>query len=257
MFAGGKQWATREADRIHASCAPPELDPTQKLEPKATAEIARRTVVLTNVWKHFARHKILLSKWNWIYFTGTKMRTRWLKRSVIKIIPSELMARLSGPFKFASIASPPSPPAPGSPVPAIVSIVPSGRTRRTFPPRGLTPSAFDVKIKEPNASNANPNGPLMLAEVAGPPSPVDPALPLPATVAMIPSGEIRRMRRLPESQTYRFPFGSSARLPGPLSDAFSAGPPSPENPGMPVPATVLTVPSAAIFRIRCPVGSET
>ena len=68
-------------------------------------------------------------------------------------------------------------------------------------------------------------------------SPLNPYVPLPATVVITPSGEIRRTRELP-SAIYRPPAGSIARADGRSNAAVTAGPPSPEWPFCPVPATV-------------------
>src|SRR6266404_3614358 len=84
----------------------------------------------------------------------------------------------------------------------------------------------------------------MLALVAGPPSPENELLPDPATVVMVPSGLMRRTRALPTSAMKRLPAVSAARPRGSLSRALAAGPPSPEKPAWPVPATVRIVPGA-------------
>jgi hypothetical protein len=49
-----------------------------------------------------------------------------------------------------------------------------------------------------------------------------------------------------------FPKLSTHTEVGALSFALVARPPSPANPGLPVPATVLKIPVAEIFRIRWP-----
>src|ERR1035441_2764037 len=51
-----------------------------------------------------------------------------------------------------------------------------------------------------------------------------------------------RIRLLPVSAMYRLPAGSTATPPGSLSAAPMAGPPSPQNPVYPFPATVMIVP---------------
>ena len=58
----------------------------------------------------------------------------------------------------------------------------------------------------PAASKANPRGPFKLAAVAGPPSPLYPAVPLPATVVMILLLSTLRTRLLPRAR-------SSTRIP--------------------------------------------
>jgi hypothetical protein len=86
-------------------------------------------------------------------------------------------------------------------------------------------------------------GPIS-ALVAAPPSPVLPDVPFPATVEMIPPGVIIRTRKFPLSQKKRFPNESRFRkLLDPIL-ALRAGPPSPLNPNVPVPAIVLISPAA-------------
>ena len=75
---------------------------------------------------------------------------------------------------------------------------------------------------------------------AGPPSRggSDPSKsPLPAKVVMIPAGEILRTLRFLESSAKTLPELSIARLVGVFSCALVAGPPSPEYPGLDVPAS--------------------
>jgi len=71
--------------------------------------------------------------------------------------------------------------------------------------------------KLPLGSIATAVGLLIVARNADPPSPEKLAGPAPATVAMIPSTEIRRTRLLPLSATYRAPFVAIARPLGPFS----------------------------------------
>jgi hypothetical protein len=63
---------------------------------------------------------------------------------------------------------------------------------------------------------------------------------------LIPS---KRITWLNESATYTSPAGLTAIPNGLEKDAPNAGPPSPENPFMPVPATVVIVPEASTLRI--------
>ncbi len=58
------------------------------------------------------------------------------------------------------------------------------------------------------------------------------------------------MRWLPVSAIYRFPPPSKATAVGEFSAATDAGPPSPEDPCTPVPATVVMIPAALIRRTR-------
>jgi len=57
-----------------------------------------------------------------------------------------------------------------------------------------------------------------------------------------PSVDTLRMRPLPASAMYRFPAASIASPAGPLSRAEVAALPSPPNPLLPMPATVVIVP---------------
>src|SRR5664280_18204 len=92
----------------------------------------------------------------------------------------------------------------------------------------------------PAASTARLPGPRQ-AWVAGPPSPQKATVPLPATVVMVPSGATRRPRLLPGSAMYRLPAASTARPLGMSRQAWVAGPPSPQKPAVPLPATVVMV----------------
>ncbi len=84
--------------------------------------------------------------------------------------------------------------------------------------------------------------------MANPPSPENAAVPFPAMVVMIPPKTFR-MRLLKVSARYRLPAASTATPPGSLRVALVAGPPSPENPTLPLPATVVMIPPD-IFRMR-------
>ena len=101
----------------------------------------------------------------------------------------------------------------------------------------------------PEASTAAPPGALSWAAVAGPPSPEKPNCPFPATVVITPvAASTRRMRSLESSAMNRLPEPSTATPRGLLSWAAVAGPPSPENPSLPFPATVVITPVAASTR---------
>jgi hypothetical protein len=63
-------------------------------------------------------------------------------------------------------------------------------------------------------------------------------VPVPATVVIVPPGETRRTRRLSASAIRNPPSAVTAIPNGELSWAAVAAPPSPEKPGVPVPATV-------------------
>src|SRR5215831_7185702 len=89
---------------------------------------------------------------------------------------------------------------------------------------------------------------------AGPVAPEDDATPVPAIVEIIPP-ETLRTRLFQLSAIYRFPELSTARPCGRYNWAEEAGPPSPEKPEVPVPATVVIM-SPETFRTRCACGSE-
>jgi hypothetical protein len=92
----------------------------------------------------------------------------------------------------------------------------------------------------PAASSAMPQGRCSEAAVGSPPSPPKPALPLPATVAMLPvAGSTTRIRWLSVSAMNSRPSPSIAMSRGHASDASVAGPPSPEKPAAPLPGDGL------------------
>ena len=92
-------------------------------------------------------------------------------------------------------------------------------------------------LKEPTAT---PMGLLSIALVAMPPSPLKPAVPLPAIVLMVPAALTNRMRLLPTSAMYRLPAPSTFIPTGAFNSAVVAGPPSPLKAPViePVPATI-------------------
>src|SRR5216684_2756434 len=108
----------------------------------------------------------------------------------------------------------------------------------------------------PAPLTVTPAGPFSSADVAGPPSPVWPLVPvaLPAKVEMIPDEATTFWTRLlPVSAMYRSPPALSVTPAGDFSSAAVAAPPSPEDPELPdaLPATVEIVPDAlAISWIR-------
>src|ERR1700683_507561 len=105
----------------------------------------------------------------------------------------------------------------------------------------------------PEASTVTPKGEHNDAEVAGPPSPEKPQLPLlllPAEVVMLPLADTFRIRLLYLSAMKIFPEASTATPEGLFNDAEVAGPPSPDKPAVPLPATVVMIPLAETFRIR-------
>ena len=92
----------------------------------------------------------------------------------------------------------------------------------------------------PAASMATPIGEFSWALGAGPPSPLKPIAPVPATVVMIPVPAVtRRMRWWAVSAMKRFPVASTVAPIGKNSCAPVAWPPSPT---LPPPATVMMIP---------------
>ena len=131
---------------------------------------------------------------------------------------------------------------PGVALPATVVMTPvTASTRRT---RWLPLSA---RNRLPRRSTAIPDTSLIFAAVAAPPSPEKPAVPVPATVVMTPVKASTRRTRTP-SPKYRLPTASTASRAGLLMFAAVAGPPSPEKPDVPVPATVVMTPVKASTR---------
>ena len=136
------------------------------------------------------------------------------------------------------------------PVPAKVEIAPPGVTFRI---RLLPESAM---YRFPAASTAIPSGNRSWAAVAGPPSPENPLVPLPATVVMVPPVEIIRTRWLNRSTTYTCPPGPTATSAGSCITALVAAPPSPAS-GSPANVVMSSAaawtgtdpPSAAIARV--------
>ena len=120
---------------------------------------------------------------------GVMRRTRLLSVSVTYKLPRASKAKALGKFSWALVAGPPSPPKPAAPVPAKVETIPAGVTRR------MRFEARSVINKLPAASNAMPVGWFSCALVACPPSPLEPAIPLPAKVLMMPVAVVTlRMR---------------------------------------------------------------
>ena len=108
------------------------------------------------------------------------------------------------------------------------------RCRRWY--RSRHPVSATIKL--PPGSSVKPEGAFSSAAMAGPPSPEKPAVPFPATVVITPAVSIFRMRELPESEMKILPWASTAIPEGALTCAALAGPLSPENPGVPLPAII-------------------
>ena len=130
------------------------------------------------------------------------------------------------------------------PVPAIVVIVPSMSICRI---RLLSVSAITTR---PSPSTAIPLGFMSCASSAGPPSPENPGTPVPAIVSIVPSVSMRRIRAFCVSTMNTRPMPSTATAAGNDSSALVATPPSPPNPGVPVPATLVRLPSASTRSTR-------
>jgi hypothetical protein len=101
----------------------------------------------------------------------------------------------------------------------------------------------EIKIF-PRESTATPCGKFSGPSSAATPSIALPIAPFPATVVITPSGATRRTRWFTISAINTFPSRSIATCRGVFNDASFAGPPSPENPGRPFPATTNKTPSA-------------
>src|SRR5580704_1969734 len=83
--------------------------------------------------------------------------------------------------------------------------------------------------KSPELVTTTPVGLAKLADSAGPPSPANANLPLPANVSMIPVAAFtRRITWLPESEMKRFPAAFTDTRSAYAIVADVAGPPSPE-----------------------------
>ncbi len=162
----------------------------------------------------------------------------------MKISPSGSTVRLVGSCSCALVAGPPSPLKPDVPIPATVEMNPLRSTIRT---RALRRSAIK---RLPALSNAMPVGFCSCALVARPPSPLNPGVPVPATVVMTPLVFTIRTRALRRSAIKRLPALSNAIPVGFCSCALVARPPSPLNPGVPVPATVVMTPLVFTIRTR-------
>ena len=82
------------------------------------------------------------------------------------------------------------------------------------------------------------------ASVAGPSSPLFPAVPVPATRVITPAADTLRTSLLPVSAIRNPPSAVTATPRGPWSWASVAGPSSPLFPAVPVPATRVITPIA-------------
>src|SRR3990172_1323899 len=87
------------------------------------------------------------------------------------------------------------------------------------------------------------------AFAAGPSGELGEQVPFPAMVVMVPDGSTFRIRPQ-DSSRYTLPSGPTAMLLTVSTCASVAGPPSPEKPGVPFPATTWMSPSGVILRTR-------
>src|ERR1035438_2339925 len=165
---------------------------------------------------------------------------RLFSESAMKIFPNASTAtpEYSPKNKDAEVASPPSPEKLRVPLPATVVMTPPADTFRM---RLFCESAM-MRFMEASTTSLENAPRLKDAEVAGPPSPKKPRVPLPATVVMTPPADTFRMRLLPASTMNRFPDASTATSLGAHTAAEGAGVPSPEKPAVPLPATVVMMP---------------
>ena len=152
-------------------------------------------------------------------------RMRKLKVSAIKRFCWLSNAMPAGKLRLPLVAGPISPKE--KPPPTTVLIVAVGVPGfTTLRMRLLKVSAIN---RLPAPSTATPDGKRKLAPVAGPPSPLRPAVPLPATVEMFfVAASTRLMRSLRKSAIKRLPSPSTAILFGKTSLELVAGPLSPK-----------------------------
>src|SRR5690242_20704856 len=164
------------------------------------------------------------------------------------MIPAESKVTPNGRLIWALVAAPPSPAKPPVPVPTTVVMIPPA----TFRMRLLLVS---TTYRFPAESTPTDPGELRDALVAAPLSPANVAVPLPATVVRTPLLSFRT-RLLFWSAIYKLPALSNAMPDGEFNDALSAGPPSPANPDVPLPATVVMMPALSTLRMRLLLLSE-
>ena len=163
----------------------------------------------------------------------------------INRLPAPSIDTPVGKNSAASVAGPPSPEEPARvPPPATVVMIPLGK------PCGCVGAQIcDEQVSRAVDRHASRivqpriGGRLAISGGAD-------KVPPPATVVMIPLGETLRMRWLSVSAMNRLPAPSIARPPGSFSCALVAGPPSPEKPFVPSPATVVMIPAGKTLRMR-------
>ena len=170
-------------------------------------------------------------------------------------LPSPSTTTEDGQLRVAANALPPSPPNPCTPLPTTVVMMPvDNNTVRIL--------LFEVSaMYSTPPATATPLGNNRVAAVAEPPSPPypppwGPVPPDPAKVEMMPALFMHRTRWFTSSAIKRRDVLTSYAMPNGYDRvALVALPPSPENPGTPVPATVVMV-DATMWRTRQPSDSE-
>jgi hypothetical protein len=171
-------------------------------------------------------------------------RIRSLSVSEIRRSPALSTATPCGWPSSAPMAGPPSPEYPYVPFPATVVMAPAALTMR------IALLAESAMKRSPALSTATAAGKYSPALVAGPPSPKYPPPPPPAIMVMVPAGLTLRIREFHQSAMNRLPAPSTAIPCGWSSLPLMAGPPSPEYPATPLPATVVMAPAGFTMRIR-------
>ncbi len=169
--------------------------------------------------------------------------TRLLSLSII-YSNSPLLQTPVGLFSSANVAILPSPLNPAVPTPATVTIVPEvASTNR------ITLLAASAMYMFSVASTYMPVGLFSNADVAAPPSPAYPDIPVPATVVIIPLVRFTFLTQLLPASLKNKLLPTTKTLLGLFKAAAVAKPPSPLYPAAPVPARVLILPEASIFLI--------
>ena len=169
--------------------------------------------------------------------------------SAIYRLPLLSLVMRKGAPSCAAVAGPPLPVNPMPPLPTAVLMMPAVFTLRT------TALYQSVMYRLPFVSTTASIGLLRVAAVAGPPSPVYPVVPVPATVLMIPDVFTFLTQLKLWSTIYRLPVLSSARPYTVPIVAAVAGPPSPVYENTPVPAIVVIKPDGSTLRTRFPLAS--
>src|SRR6185437_2942101 len=169
-------------------------------------------------------------------------RTTLFVVSAIRAAPSAVAVTPRGLLSWALVAGPSSPLLPAVPVPATREITPAADTFRT------TLLLLSAIRNPPSAVTATPPGALSWASVAGPPSPLLPAVPVPATRVITPAADTFRTTLFSWSAIRNPPSAVTATPAGTWSWASVAGPSSPLLPAVPVPAPRVIPPAADTFR---------